>query len=688
MSVVMEINPFNFFTDTNGDALDAGYVYIGEANKDPRQYPVSVYYDFETTIPAMMPLRTSSGYIVRNGSPTFLFVNGNYSVMVLDSRGRQIYYVPNFLLIGNQSAVTPSDLAGPNGAGMIGFIQAGANVIARTLLQRGRDAVSIADYANATVDAADAISKMAVDYGFIRIPFGVFPIATNLTISVPITFDLGGSITVASGITVNINNSIESPRQYIFQGAGTYALGHSHVTDTGENARQIHVSWFGAFPNPDPGPDQSPFIQKAMDSMGNGRECEVNFDIGNYNMSSGVTCTRAAHVRGRGQRRTVFKTDTDGFPLFTTGNIACRFSGFGFEKHASLTSRISPYLKIAHEACDVYDISVGEIFSGIEISGLNCRCWNVIAGYGNNPGLGSSVIRITQGGATVRDVFCLTSSAFGPSAVIKLEPDAPGTLSNTLIQNINSIMPSETVQVVASAGSVSNVTIKEVRYNGFAGTAPDSVIHLQTGADKFIRGVVIDDVVFTTYSVNGIKLEQSSSTLMRDISIDNVMMSGNSATGYGIGFIKTLGELSNITIGSNVNVKGKTTPFFYSGNPTFVVVDPAALPNGAPAVCYDFTISDDSVAQINLNRSVFTGILMVTAGFTNYAVLSIRAAATPNVANINISANMASTNTVLTGTTGVDGRFTIGITDGVIYLENRLGSAQRVSANILTGVIS
>ncbi len=110
MSIVMEINPYEFFTDTDGDALDAGYIYIGQANLDPRQYPVTVYYDAALTIPAAMPLRTSNGYIVRNGSPTFLYIDGNYSIRVENKNHRQIFYVPDFLLIGSGSAATVADL--------------------------------------------------------------------------------------------------------------------------------------------------------------------------------------------------------------------------------------------------------------------------------------------------------------------------------------------------------------------------------------------------------------------------------------------------------------------------------------------------------------------------------------------------------------------------------------------------
>lgn len=111
MSVVMQINPFDFFADTQGDPLDAGYVWIGLPDTDPRQYPVTAYYDEALTIPAAMPLRTVSGYIVRNGAPAFLYINGNYSVMVQDKNQRQLFYVPDFLLIGSGTAVTLGELA-------------------------------------------------------------------------------------------------------------------------------------------------------------------------------------------------------------------------------------------------------------------------------------------------------------------------------------------------------------------------------------------------------------------------------------------------------------------------------------------------------------------------------------------------------------------------------------------------
>lgn len=120
MSIVMQINPYEFFVDTAGTALDAGYIYIGEANTDPRNYPVAVYYDEALSIPASMPLRTTNGYIYRNGSPTFLYINGNYSIRVEDKNHRLVFYVPDFLLIGSSRAVSIGDLGSISGGLLVG----------------------------------------------------------------------------------------------------------------------------------------------------------------------------------------------------------------------------------------------------------------------------------------------------------------------------------------------------------------------------------------------------------------------------------------------------------------------------------------------------------------------------------------------------------------------------------------
>jgi hypothetical protein len=157
MSITMQINPFDFFADTQGDPLDAGYIWIGQANLDPRQYPVAIYYDSSLTIPAPMPLRTRSGYVYRNGSPTFLYVNGNYSVRVEDKNNRLVFYVPDFQMVGSGQAATTADLAAAvatfadttdpaKGDALIGVKQPYTGAVGRTQHDKNAEELSSADF--------------------------------------------------------------------------------------------------------------------------------------------------------------------------------------------------------------------------------------------------------------------------------------------------------------------------------------------------------------------------------------------------------------------------------------------------------------------------------------------------------------------------------------------------------------
>ncbi len=86
--------PFALFVDAAGDPLDDGYVYVGSINLNPITNPIAVFWDEALTIPAAQPLRTSSGVIVRSGSPANIFVGSDYSIAVHDADNAQIYTAP------------------------------------------------------------------------------------------------------------------------------------------------------------------------------------------------------------------------------------------------------------------------------------------------------------------------------------------------------------------------------------------------------------------------------------------------------------------------------------------------------------------------------------------------------------------------------------------------------------------
>ena len=91
----LSIQPtYPIFTDIDGQPLEAGYVWIGQANLDPQVNPINVYWDAALTIPASQPIRTLGGYPSRNGTPARLYVNSDYSIRVQNRNGSTVYSAP------------------------------------------------------------------------------------------------------------------------------------------------------------------------------------------------------------------------------------------------------------------------------------------------------------------------------------------------------------------------------------------------------------------------------------------------------------------------------------------------------------------------------------------------------------------------------------------------------------------
>lgn len=101
------VAPFPQFRDLAGNPLNGGYIYIGTANANPQTNPISVYWDIGLTISATQPLRTSGGYIFRNGSPANVFVDRTFSITVRDQNGALVYSNPDFGISFNEIFISP-----------------------------------------------------------------------------------------------------------------------------------------------------------------------------------------------------------------------------------------------------------------------------------------------------------------------------------------------------------------------------------------------------------------------------------------------------------------------------------------------------------------------------------------------------------------------------------------------------
>ena len=94
MSALSIQPPYPIFTETDGQPLEDGYIWIGAANLDPQVNPINVYFDAALTIPAGQPIRTINGYPSRNGTPARLYVNSDYSIRVMNRNGSAVYSAP------------------------------------------------------------------------------------------------------------------------------------------------------------------------------------------------------------------------------------------------------------------------------------------------------------------------------------------------------------------------------------------------------------------------------------------------------------------------------------------------------------------------------------------------------------------------------------------------------------------
>lgn len=152
----LSIQPtYPIFTDIDGQPLEAGFVWIGQANLDPQVNPINVYWDAALTIPAGQPIRTLGGYPSRNGTPARLYVNSDYSIRVMNKNGSVVYSAPAATeRYGN--IISSADIT---------FVQAGAGAVTRTAQSKMREAVSVKDFGavgdGVTDDAPDVTTARA-----------------------------------------------------------------------------------------------------------------------------------------------------------------------------------------------------------------------------------------------------------------------------------------------------------------------------------------------------------------------------------------------------------------------------------------------------------------------------------------------------------------------------------------------
>ncbi|MGP5346097.1 tail fiber domain-containing protein [Psychrobacter celer] len=147
--------------DSTGKPLDYGMVYFGQPNKDPEFYPINIYYDEALTMAAAQPVRTKGGFLNANGDMVEVFAAATeYSVKVLDSYGRQVFYQASMSSVNTSTSVSAQ----------LPYIGAAT----RNQLDKNSDVVSINDFTSPEAAYAAAIDNNISIY----VPSGDFTLST------------------------------------------------------------------------------------------------------------------------------------------------------------------------------------------------------------------------------------------------------------------------------------------------------------------------------------------------------------------------------------------------------------------------------------------------------------------------------------------------------------------------------
>jgi hypothetical protein len=134
----LSIQPsYPIFTDTAGQPLDNGYIWIGTVNLAPQTNPISIYWDAALTQTAAQPLRTSGGYIVNSGTPAVIYAASDYSILVQNSNGSAVYSSPAPTAAYGDVIINASEVV---------YDPAGTGAIATTVQAKLRESFSVADF--------------------------------------------------------------------------------------------------------------------------------------------------------------------------------------------------------------------------------------------------------------------------------------------------------------------------------------------------------------------------------------------------------------------------------------------------------------------------------------------------------------------------------------------------------------
>lgn len=414
-------------------------------------------------------------------------------------------------------------------------------------------------------NSAAAATAMAALLGKVIIGPGTH-LFTTATISVPVLFMDGASVTVNSPNTLTLASRIESSRQHIFRGTGLVALQFTGGSDPeGEDCRNTHVSWWGVFPS---GDVQTAAIQRALNAYSTqGREGIIDFDNGSYRIDGKLTIPRGVHLRGCGTRRTIFDLVGQGYTAMEAAGDAVKITGIQFEQPAGMESSRTGILidLLDWNGCVVDDVWLWGTHIGIKSSGNDCRITRISGryDYGSAPGANSALVWLAGGARIMLDDLSVSGQLYGPESIVLIGKGNAAAMSMIDINNVMTTEQSIPVNIVADTANISMVSVNGVIHAGSTGETIDALVKLVTSGSAAISAVNINGLVANDIASALVAIIQGSSASTYYVTIGSGVIYGS--TGSGVSLTRTNGTLSYVTIGSDVNAIVRATPVLMTG---------------------------------------------------------------------------------------------------------------------------
>lgn len=578
-----------FFAD-NGTPLAGGKLYS---------------YAAGTTAP--LATYSSSSLTTPNTNPIILDSRGEAGVWLGAQSYKLALYTPDNILIWTVDNIEPSatqqDLAAAvasltaainaqaanlastsdnaQGDALVGFRQSNSagfltGATGQTVSDKLRNVVSITDFGavpDGVTAANTAFDAMAAVYGFVVFPTGDFLLNTR-AIDVPIYFNAGAAITVATGNAVRIRSRITaSPKQQIFKGAGDIFFENDNALGIGEDSRHAYAAWWGIFPVGQTVTVQTALFNKALSAFtSQSREGIFELDIGSYLIDGKVTIPRGVHFMGAGTRRTIIDVRNDGYTALESGGAAVKITGIQFEQQVGSEGYFDGIqIGLLHDTPVVEDVWVRNARVGIFVDTAATRAYisRVVGIYNQAPGSGypvnSAVVWVRSTNSLIEDVQ-VTNVVYGPNVVVLLGLGHASAINNTIINDIGATEKSIPVKIVADTSNIANTAINNVVFFGGTGSNIDGVIDASTSGSADLLGLSMNNICSNGLAAALLKMTQASSGSTIAVTLGSGTAYSSSTRAANL--TRTAGTMSRIVIAHGVAAWSATPPVLTSGTIT------------------------------------------------------------------------------------------------------------------------